>query len=331
MTPNRAQQQRIFDSYKVGIGEDILAALRDSAVTEIKVGADDRLFLKRGSQLWEDSGNRVTLDQRRYTLNIIASQMRGKPLNEASPLLEGKLPLTGDRIQGWGPPVADYALVIRRHADTIFTLEDYVAAGICTAWQAETLREHVLKGSNILVSGAVDSGKTTLVNALLLLLIGTEHLIYIEDTEELQGQPQNFIRLKTADSRATLQDIVRSSLRGNPDRLVIGEVRGEEMIDLIEAWNKGRRGGVATIHAGSAAAALHRIGHFYHKAKMEPQWHDIEAAIDLIVHIEMTATGRKISELMEVHHGAVTEKIPIGLTKLGPPSAVDQPSNSHPY
>jgi type IV secretion system protein TrbB len=151
-------------------------------------------------------------------------------------------------------------LAIRRPAVAVFTLGDYVRAGIMSDPQAQLLRAAVLERKNILVAGGTSTGKTTLVNALVAEVAKTgDRVVLIEDTRELQCAAPNLVALRTKDGAASLFDLVRSALRLRPDRIPIGEVRGAEALDLLKAWGAGHPGGVDTLHAGSAIGALRRL------------------------------------------------------------------------
>src|SRR5207302_1771419 len=139
--------------------------------------------------------------------------------------------------------VAAPAFAIRKPAVAVFTLENYVAAGIMDAEQADILRDAITERRNILVAGGTSTGKTTLVNALLAEVAKTaDRIVLIEDTRELQCKAQNLVGLRTKDGVASLSDLVRSSLRLRPDRIPIGEVRGAEALDLLKAWGTGHPG-----------------------------------------------------------------------------------------
>src|SRR5260370_3843304 len=185
----------------------------------------------------------------------------GAEVHPGSPRVSAELPESGERFEGLLPPVvAAPAFAIRKPAVAVFTLEDYVAAGIMSVGQAETLRAAVADRQNILVAGGTSTGKTTLTNALLAEVAKTaDRVVLIEDTRELQCKAPNLVALRTKDGVASLSDLVRSSLRLRPDRIPLGEVRGAEALDLLKAWGTGHPGGIGTIHAGSALGALRRL------------------------------------------------------------------------
>jgi type IV secretion system protein VirB11 len=175
----------------------------------------------------------------------------------------------------------------------VFTLDDYVAAGIMSGGQAEALRQGVASRANILVAGGTSTGKTTLTNALLAEVAKTsDRVVIIEDTRELQCAAPNLVAMRTKDGVASLSDLVRSSLRLRPDRIPIGEVRGAEALDLLKAWGTGHPGGVGTIHAGSAIGALRRMEQLIQEAVVTVPRPLIADTIDLVAVLSATASTR---------------------------------------
>ncbi len=197
--------------------------------------------------------------------------------------------------------VAAPTFAIRKPAVAVFTLNDYVAAGIMTADQAEALRTAVAARANILVAGGTSTGKTTLTNALLAEVAKTQdRVILIEDTRELQCAAPNLVALRTKDGVATLSDLVRSSLRLRPDRIPIGEVRGPEALDLLKAWGTGHPGGIGTIHAGTARGALRRMEQLIQEAVVTVPRALIAETIDLVAVLSGRGSQRRLSELARV-------------------------------
>ena len=209
---------------------------------------------------------------------------------------------TGERFEGLLPPVvAAPAFAIRKPAVTVFTLDDYVAAGIMSAGQAETLRAAVQSRANILVAGGTSTGKTTLTNALLAEVAKTQdRVVIIEDTRELQCAAPNLVAMRTKDGVATLSDLVRSSLRLRPDRIPIGEVRGAEALDLLKAWGTGHPGGIGTIHAGSGIGALRRLEQLIQEAVVTVPRAMIAETIDLVAVLAGRGSARRLVELARV-------------------------------
>lgn len=212
------------------------------------------------------------------------------------------MPESGERFEGLLPPVVTSpTFAIRKPAVAVFTLDDYVAAGIMADAQAAALREAVASRANILVAGGTSTGKTTLTNALLAEVAKTQdRVVIIEDTRELQCAAPNLVAMRTKDGVATLSDLVRSSLRLRPDRIPIGEVRGAEALDLLKAWGTGHPGGVGTIHAGSAIGALRRLEQLIQEAVVTVPRAMIAETIDLVAVLSGRGSARRLAELARV-------------------------------
>jgi type IV secretion system protein VirB11 len=199
------------------------------------------------------------------------------------------------------PVVAAPVFAIRKPAVAVFTLDDYVAAGIMSADQAASLRIAVASRANILVAGGTSTGKTTLTNALLAEVAkSADRVVIIEDTRELQCRAENLVSLRTKDGVATLSDLVRSSLRLRPDRIPIGEVRGSEALDLLKAWGTGHPGGIGTIHAGTGIGALRRLEQLIQEAVVTVPRALIAETIDLVAVLSGRGSARRLAELARV-------------------------------
>jgi len=199
------------------------------------------------------------------------------------------------------PVVAAPAFAIRKPAVAVFTLDDYVAAGIMSAVQAEMLRQRVAARANILVTGGTSTGKTTLTNALLAEVAKTDYrVVIIEDTRELQCAAPNLVAMRTKDGVASLSDLARSSLRLRPDRIPVGEVRGAEALELLKAWGTGHPGGIGTIHAGSAIGALRRMEQLIQEAVVTVPRALIAETIDIVAVLSGRGSARRLSELARV-------------------------------
>jgi type IV secretion system protein VirB11 len=199
------------------------------------------------------------------------------------------------------PVVAAPTFAIRKPAVAVFTLSDYVAAGIMNSHRANALRSAVAARKNILVAGGTSSGKTTLTNALLAEVAKTsDRVVLIEDTRELQCQAPNLVALRTKDGVVSLSDLVRSSLRLRPDRIPIGEVRGAEALDLLKAWGTGHPGGIGTIHAGSALGALRRLEQLIQEAVVTVPRALIAETINVIAVLSGRGNERRLAELARV-------------------------------
>jgi type IV secretion system protein TrbB len=245
---------------RTALGPAIALFLEDPEIVEVMLNPDGRLWIDRLAGGLVDTGERLSPNDGERIVRLVAHHV-GVEVHPGSPRVSAELPETGERFEGLLPPVvAAPAFAIRKPAVAVFTLDNYVAAGIMRAGQAEMLRTAVADRRNILVAGGTSTGKTTLTNALLAEVAKTtDRVVLIEDTRELQCKAPNLVALRTKDGVASLSDLVRSSLRLRPDRIPIGEVRGAEALDLLKAWGTGHPGGVGTIHAGSALGALRRM------------------------------------------------------------------------
>ena len=223
-------------------------------------------------------------------------------MHTGAPRVSAELPDGGERFEGLLPPVvAAPSFAIRKPAVAVFTLADYVSAGIMDAWQAEALGAAVAERKNILVAGGTSTGKTTLTNALLAEISSSpDRVVLIEDTRELQCAAPNLVSLRTKDGVATLSDLVRSALRLRPDRIPIGEVRGAEALDLLKAWGTGHPGGIGTIHAGSALGTLRRLEQLIQESVVTVPRALIAETIDVIAVLVRDGAGRRLAELAKV-------------------------------
>ena len=286
---------------RTALGPAIAGYLEDPSIVEVMLNPDGRLWIDRLSGGLEDTGHRVTPADAERIVRLVAHHV-GVEVHAGSPRVSAELPESGERFEGLVPPVAAApCFAIRRPAVAVFTLGDYVDAGIMSGVQAELLREGVRERKNILVAGGTSTGKTTLVNALLAEVAKTgDRVVLIEDTRELQCAAPNLVALRTKDGAASLSDLVRSALRLRPDRIPIGEVRGAEALDLLKAWGTGHPGGVGTLHAGSAIGALRRLEQLIQEAVVTVPRALIAETIDLIAVLAGRGSARRLAELAVV-------------------------------
>jgi type IV secretion system protein TrbB len=296
------------------LGADIAAAMRDSRTQEIMVNPDGAFRLDRLGEGRIDTGVRIEPDQVERIIRLVASHARAE-IHGDRPIISAELPphaegRAGERFEGVLPPVSTApCFSIRKPAERLYTLEDYVADGIASEAMADALRAAVTQRFNILVAGGTSSGKTTLANALLAEMAWVDaRVILIEDTRELQCPLPDSVALRTRPGVTTMTDLVRSTMRLRPDRIIVGEVRGPEALDMLKAWNTGHPGGIATVHANSAIAALYRIEQLVQEAVVTVPRQLIAEAIDMIVFIAGRGTSRRIETIARVsgldQHGA---------------------------
>ena len=286
---------------RTALGPSIAAWLEDPIIVEVMLNPDGRLWVDRLSGGLADTGERLAAADGERIVRLVAHHV-GAEVHAARPRVSAELPETGERFEGLLPPVVTApAFAIRKPAIAVFSLEDYVAAGIMAEVQAETLREAVRERRNILVAGGTSTGKTTLTNALLAEVAKTtDRVVLIEDTRELQCSSPNLVALRTKDGVASLSDLVRSSLRLRPDRIPIGEVRGAEALDLLKAWGTGHPGGFGTIHAGTALGALRRLEQLIQEAVVTVPRALIAETIDVIAVLSGRGVDRRLAELARV-------------------------------
>ena len=286
---------------RTALGPAIASWLEDPGVVEVMLNPDGRLWVDRLTEGVIDTGERLAAADGERIVRLVAHHV-GAEVHSAAPRVSAELPETGERFEGLIPPVvAAPAFAIRKPAVAVFTLDDYVAAGIMSADEASVLRRAVEKRRNVLVAGGTSTGKTTLVNALLAEVAKTaDRVVLIEDTRELQCKSPNLVALRTKDGVASLSDLVRSSLRLRPDRIPIGEVRGAEALDLLKAWGTGHPGGIGTIHAGSALGALRRLEQLIQEAVVTVPRALIVETIDLIAVLAGRGSERRLAELAAI-------------------------------
>ncbi|WP_336810148.1 P-type conjugative transfer ATPase TrbB [Bosea sp. MMO-172] len=298
---SRQSFERGAKMLRTALGPAIAALLQDPAVVEVMLNPDGRIWIDRLSEGLSDTGERLSPAEGERIIRLVAHHV-GAEVHAGAPRVSAELPETGERFEGLLPPVvAAAAFAIRKPAVAVFTLDDYVRAGIMTAVQADILRQAVADRANILVAGGTSTGKTTLTNALLAEVARTgDRVVIIEDTRELQCAAPNLVAMRTKDGVASLSDLVRSSLRLRPDRIPVGEVRGAEALDLLKAWGTGHPGGVGTIHAGSAIGALRRMEQLIQEAVVTVPRALIAETIDLVAVLSGRGSARKLSELARV-------------------------------
>ena len=281
------------------LGPSIAAMLEAPDTIEVIANPDGRLWLEQVGKGRVPTPHRLEAAETERVIRLVAT-LTGAEANRDRPIISAELPPRGERFEGVLPPVArGPCFAIRKPASRVFTLDEYVALGIASPEQGEQLRRAVRERCNIIVAGGTGSGKTTLANALLheIARLG-ERVVILEDTRELQCAADDVVALRTQQGSVSLSDLVRSTLRLRPDRIIVGEVRGPEALDLLKAWNTGHPGGVATLHANSAPAALARLEQLTMEVCETPPRALIAEAIDLIVFVERGGpAGRRIPEI----------------------------------
>ena len=305
--PSHGEQEQHYGEMMARfLGPVVIRAFQDDDVTEIYVNPiDGAIRFDTRSQGRVQTGVMIDVHRREMFLNSVASSL-GVTLSAANPRIEAELPAAvfrGSRLQGFVPPItAGPSFNIRKPPATIYSLDAYLTAGMITADQRHALRSAVLDHKNILIAGGTNSGKTTLANAVLKEvtdLFPRERVVILEDTVELQCAAVDHLTLRSGPA-ASLAQLVKSALRTSPNRIVVGEVRGGEALDLLDAWATGHPGGVATVHASSVEGALLRLDRLAQRANVPSQRQLIAEAIHIIVVIEGGNGGRRVTDLARV-------------------------------
>jgi type IV secretion system protein TrbB len=306
-------------------GPVVQAALGDPTVTEILLNPDGRLWTEREGHGLAPTPHRMTAADAERIIRLIATHV-GQEAGRDHPIVSAELPGSCERFEGLLPPVAPApCFVIRKPAAQVIALEDYITAQVMTPMQAELLRAAVELKRNILIIGGTASGKTTLANALLgEIAKSSDRLLILEDTRELKATSPNVVQLKSSDT-TDLRALVRSTLRLRPDRIIIGEVRGSEALELLKAWNTGHTGGIATCHANSARAGLLRLEQLCLETITTPPRALIAEAVQVIVVIDGRGALRRIRDI------ALLQGLDVGgdyrLQNLVPLAAVKDSAN----
>ena len=301
--PSATLKDRAKKKLERDLGPLIIDALADPKTVEIMLNADGKLWQERLGEKMRCIGT-IPYARAEAIIKTVAGYHH-KEVTRHKPILEGELPIDGSRFAGQLPPVVPApTFAIRKKAISIFSLKDYVKAGIMTAAQKATLKAAVKAHRNILIIGGTGSGKTTLVNAIINSMVEfdpTERVFIIEDTGEIQCAAENCVQYHTS-LEITMTMLLKTTLRMRPDRILVGEVRGPEALDLLMAWNTGHEGGAATLHANNAKAGLDRLAMLIsmHPDSPSPIEPLIAEAVHIVVHIVRTPEGRRIQEILEV-------------------------------
>ena len=285
---------------RTAFGSVICDALVDPAIVEIMQNPDGSLWLERSGEGRKCAGEVIAPDQAERIVRLVAS-LSGFDATREQPIVSAELPIGGQRFEGLLPPVVKTpSFAIRNHAASIFTLDDYVDAGSISPSNASALKQAIEMRKNILIVGGTGSGKTTLANACLEVVARSgDRVLILEDTRELRCAARDCVALRTQPF-VRMGDLVRSTLRLRPDRIIVGEVRGGEALDLLKAWSTGHPGGIATVHANSAADGLDRLEQLVGEVVANVPRKLISTAVDVVVGIENRKGVRRVKDILRV-------------------------------
>ena len=299
------------------IADDILGYgplepfLRDPSVTEIMVNGYDQLYVEREGKIEETEGAFLDDAHVLRIIDRIVSQV-GRRIDEASPMVDARLP-DGSRVNAIIPPLAlrGPSLTIRKFAGNALSLADLIGLGSLSQQAADFLAQCVRGKLNILISGGTGTGKTTLLNAVSSHVPAKERIVTVEDAAELRLLQRHVVSLESrppnieGEGEVRIRDLVRNALRMRPDRIIVGEVRGPETLDMLQAMNTGHDGSLTTVHANSARDALHRLEMLVLMAGVELPMkavrEQIAGGFDLLVHIARLVDGsRRVTQITEI-------------------------------
>ena len=301
-TPASALLDRQVRMLRTAMGPAIAAALADPQVLEIQVNPDSTLWLDRLGEGCADSGVRITPQDAERIIRLVASHLRVE-VNAAAPFISAELPETGERFSGVLPPITRApAFAIRKRAIQIIPLAQYVVDEAMTEKQALALRQAVRERRNIVIAGGTGTGKTTLANSLLQEMAASgDRVLTLEETPELQCTARNAVSLRCQRGIVSMRDLTREILGYSPDRIVVGELRGAEALDLLKAWATGHPGGLTTLHANSARGALTRLEHLAQEAVVTIHPALVADAVDIVVFLSRRAGMHRVEEMIRVH------------------------------
>ena len=309
----------VFESVLRSALQPVAMFLDDESVTEVAINGPSEIFVERKGQLSRTEARFNSADSLLSALRVVAQYM-GRPLDELHPILEARIP-DGSRLEAVLAPIAPDgpAVSIRRFSKERLTLAKLLSFGALTQDAADLLKSLIECKQNIVIAGGTGSGKTSMLNALSSLIPEGERVLVIEDARELQLQREHVVQLEARPPDAkgkgavTIRDIFKASLRMRPDRIVLGEIRGGEALDLVQAMTSGHGGCLTTVHATYPIDTLNRLETLALMGGVELPLHalrtQLASAVDIIVQTARMRDGRRrvthISEVLgtDTNHG----------------------------
>ena len=285
--------------------------LGDPTISEVMVNGCDDIWIERDGMLSRTPLRFSDESQLRRIITKMVGQV-GRRIDESSPMVDARLP-DGSRVNAIVPPLSlsGPVLTIRRFAKERFGLEELINVGTVSGEAASFLCHSIEADLNILISGGTGSGKTTLLNALSAAVPETDRIVTIEDAAELQLKQSHVVRLESrpknieGEGEVTIRDLVRNALRMRPDRIIVGEVRGAEALDMLQAMNTGHEGSLSTVHANAPRDALNRLETMVlmagYELPIKAIRQHVAAALDLIIQLDRLDDGsRRVTQIVEV-------------------------------
>ena len=291
---------RLIEYFYDALGDENRKLLEEDDIIELYTNNDRKIWVDTLSKGRYFTGKYMEASESMRIIQSVADYT-DKIVDKTCPFISAELPGTGSRFQGVIPPIVDNPVFnIRKKGIKVFTLDDYVKSGSLTVNQKEIIIEAVNARKNILIVGATSTGKTTFANAVIAEMAKTgDRLIIMEDTKEIQSLAEDTLRMTTSDYAGML-DLFKSSMRQRPDRLIAGEVRGEEALSMLIGWNSGHPG-ICTIHSYTAIGGLRQLEQYVQIKSVSAQEKLIASAVNLIIVIKKIGTERKITEIAKVN------------------------------
>ncbi|MGL4976797.1 MAG: P-type conjugative transfer ATPase TrbB [Cetobacterium sp.] len=291
--------KRILNILGFSFGKDIQNLLQDDDIIEIMLNPDCKLWIDTLSGGLKPTDLTIDPNTAMRIINTVATHIKSF-IDEKNSGLTAELPETGFRFEARVPPtVKNPSFTIRKKSSLVFSLRDYVQMNCLKEEDLKILERSILEKRNILIVGGTSTGKTTFANACIASICKQERLVILEDTQELQSMCPNTVFFKTSDY-TPMTSLLKSTMRYRPDRIIVGEIRGEEALDLLSAWNSGHPGGISTIHSDSAIGGLRQLEQYVERVSINKQQELIGKAVDLIVVLKREKGLRKVVSITEV-------------------------------
>lgn len=299
MKKNNYSETNLLDLLEISLGSEIMKCMNNNEINEIMANCDGKVFVDHYKKGMYYVCN-ISPEMARNVVTLVANYVN-KEVTEKDPIVSAELPGSGFRFEGNIPPItAVSTFSIRKYSILDLSLDSYIEAEIMTKRQVEIIKEAIKEHKNILVIGGTGSGKTTLCNAILDEMSKyNERIIIIQDTNELKCKVENRVFLRST-VWTSIRDLLYTTLRRTPTRIVIGEVRDGAALNVIKAWNTGHSGGVCTLHADDAYLGLMQLESYISEASNSPQERTIVNTIDLVIDIQRKGPVRKVNEIIQL-------------------------------
>ncbi|MEX6493343.1 P-type conjugative transfer ATPase TrbB [Fusobacterium animalis] len=292
---------RLIEYFYDALGDENRKLLEEDDIIELYTNNDRKIWVDTLSKGRYFTGRYMDASDSMRIIQSVADYT-DKIVDKMNPIISAELPETGSRFQGVIPPIVENPVFnIRKKGIRVFTLDDYINSGSLTEKQKEVIIQAVNERKNILIVGGTSSGKTTFANAVINEIAKTgDRLIIMEDTREIQSVAEDTLRMVTSEF-ANMLTLFQSSMRQRPDRLIAGEVRGAEALNMLIGWNSGHPGGLCTLHSDDARGGLRQLEQYVQIKSVSAQEKLIARAVNLIVVLKKVNGIRKIVEIAKIN------------------------------